>query len=348
MRCLCLGLLLSTIGLMDAACANPPEASPGPAIDYLPIAFYPERWKEQGQDAMLYPWQGKRIVFLTAKNDLDRQVMGVFLDRLDGAWQFYEEIMGRSPRRFKQLKGQPTIAAVPDAKLTCGYGCGFVGVTGIEVSAFDRVDFPLVKKNPKAFPHYYFYEMGRNFFLFGHRHSSFTTGFAVFMRYAAMDALKCEDPDAATRRQIEQAIDHYAKTDLAFLQGFTLQGGMDEKAPRLGGVPGPSDQPVIYASAMLKLRRELGGDEWVKRCYRELLRCPEVNPNSPQAALRQSLMWLVAASVAARKDLSPIFVDEWRFPMGEQTRQAMSKIPWDRVDLSAPAVLDKLPRDPTH
>ena len=43
-------------------------------------------------------------------------------------------------------------------------------------------------------PHYYFYEMGRNFYTFGDRHSLFITGYAVFMRYACMDALKCEDP----------------------------------------------------------------------------------------------------------------------------------------------------------
>ena len=49
-------------------------------------------------------------------------------------------------------------------------------------------------------PHYVFYEMGRNYYTFGDRHSCFITGFAVFMRYVCMDALKCEDTDAQRGR----------------------------------------------------------------------------------------------------------------------------------------------------
>jgi hypothetical protein len=160
-----------------------------------------------------------------------------------------------------------------------------------------------------------------------------------------MDALKCEDAEATTREQIEQAEGHYAKTNVTFLQAFTTQGGLDEKAPRLKDVQGPSDQPVMYASAMLKLRRDYGGDEWVKRFHRQLATCPEVKPDKPEGATEQALMWLVAASVAAGADLTPLFVDRWRFPMGPMTRKAMKQVKWKTKGLTAAMVLQSLPAD---
>lgn len=243
----------------DSPPAPPAAASPGEPIDYAPLAFFPDRWAAQQRETALVPWEGRRIVFLTTTADLDPQVMGVVLDRLDRGWAHYASLVGQAPQRLKELNGKPTIAAVPDASLTCGVGCGYVGATGIEAAKFYRADYEIVSQDPRAFPHYFFYEMGRNYYVFGDRHSEFTTGFAVFMRYVCMDAVQCRDPDPRTRRQIEAAEALYAASDLGFLKAFTTGAGLGEKAPRLKGVAGPSDQPVIYASAMLKLHRPRRG-----------------------------------------------------------------------------------------
>jgi hypothetical protein len=40
-----------------------------------------------------------------------------------------------------------------------------------------------------------------NFYTFGDRHSCFTTGFAVFMRYVCMDTLGCHDDE-----QVREAV----------------------------------------------------------------------------------------------------------------------------------------------
>jgi hypothetical protein len=158
-----------------------------------------------------------------------------------------------------------------------------------------------------------------------------------------MDKLACEDDEAALRKQIEQAEDLYSKKDLTFLQAFTMQGGLGEKAPRLKDARGPSDQPVMYASAMLKLRRDYGGDEWIGRFFRQLATCPEVKPDTPEGALRQSLAWYVCASLAAKQDLAPVFVERWRLPLSEETRQMLKDIKWDSNDLTGAAILKKLP-----
>jgi len=316
--------------------------TPGAAIDYRPLAFYPERWTERKIDTHLYPWEGKQVVLLTTATNFDATLMSRFLERLDGGWSLYRELAGRSPEDFKQLNGKAVIAAVPDDNLTCGFGCGYIGLSGIEVSGFYGSDYPLLRENRAAFPHYYFYEMGRNFYLFGDRHSLFITGYAVFMRYVCMDTLNCTDPDLETRRTIERCEELYAASDIPFLDAFTNLGS-GEKAHRLkdrdGREVSPSDQPVMYATAMLKLRKENGGDPWVKRFCAQLLSCPEIKAENPEGAEKQSLNWLVAASVAAGKDLSPVFCDRWRMPLKPAIRQALENTDWKKPALSAGSIV---------
>ena len=319
---------------------------PGPRVDYGRLAFYPQRWKKAEVDTRLVPWRGDHVVFLTTESDLDHKVVGRLLGRLDRGWELYARLTGRSPRPLKQIDGKPTIAAVPDSRLTCGYGCGFVGTTGIEVAGFYRSDYPLLKSKPEAMPHYYFYEMGRNYYTFGERHSLFTTGYAVFMRYVCMDTLKCEDPDRRTRKTIEMAEGLYAESEMGFLKAFTTLDGLGEKDSRLKDKSGrpivPSDQPVLYASAMLKLHRQCGGNDWLGRFFRQLAKCEAVRPNSKEAGVRQSLNWLVSASCAARKDLSGVFVDRWRFPLGADARRALAAVAWDDPKVDARTIISQI------
>ena len=338
----CMAALLLLGPLAPAAPAAAPE--PGPAIDYAPLAFYPDRWRELGVEPRLHPWQGRTLVLLTPSADLDPGTMEIFLRRLDAGWEHYAALVGVEPAPHKRLDGRPTIAAVPDGRLTCGIGCGRVGSTGIEVAGFDR-DFALVKESPTAFPHYYFYEMGRNWYVFGDRHSSFITGYAVFMRYSCMDAAACEDREAALRAAIERAETAHAAGEMDFLRAFTMQGGLTEKEPRLKRFVGPCDQPVLYASAMLKLRRDHGGDAWTKRFFSALMQCPAVRPDTPAGALAQCRAWLVAASMAARRDLSDVFCDRWRLPMSPAARRALAAINWQAADLDAGEILASLPAD---
>lgn len=316
--------------------------APGQPIDYAQGAFYPERWERHGIETDLVPWEGEQVVFLTTSADFDPEVMERFVGRLDAGWAVYESLVGRAPHPRNLINGKPTIAAVPDGRLTCGVGCGLVGATGIEVCDFYNQDYKLAVEKPDAFRHYYFYEMGRNYFVFGNRHSVYTTGFAVLMRYVCMDAVGCDDIEPQLREKIQQCEAVYAESDVSFLDAFTVQGRFDEKAPRLNGFDGPCDQPVIYASVMLKLRESHGGDEFLKRFFAQLLTCPAVRPVDADSALRQSMNLLVAASCAAGQDLTPVFVERWKMPVSRVTRVALSRVDWDREDLSAGEVIESL------
>jgi hypothetical protein len=59
--------------------------------------------------------------------------------------------------------------------------------------------------------------------------------------------------------------------------------------------------------------------------------------------MRQPLSWFVAASCAARKDLAPVFVDRWRFPLAPEARKVMAEIKWTDPAAGAAMVLQKLP-----
>ena len=323
--------------------ADPAPLKPGDPFDYSKHAFQPKSWEERNLSLQLIPWTGKKVIFLTLDDTLDPALMGIWVSRLDDGWQVYADLTGRMPTPFKHFEGKALIAAVPGGDLTCGAGCGYVGATGIELAMFYDQNYPELKARPKAMPHYVFYEMGRNFYTFGDRHSCFTTGFAVFMRYVCMDALKYEDPDAGTREVIEGVEPLLASSGLGFIDLFTTSGGTGEKDNRIkdasGAMISPSDQPVRYASAMLRLRRENGGDAWVKRFFHELANCPASSPATREGALAQGWHWLLAASVAARKDLSPLFAGEWKLPLTEGTRTALGKVNWKRDGLTVKDVM---------
>src|SRR4051812_28951201 len=81
--------------------AAEPLPAPGMAVDYAPLAFFPKRWQEQKQSTQLYPWQGEQVVLLTPKQDLDPAVLAIFLERLDGGWKYYADMLGQAPRPAK-------------------------------------------------------------------------------------------------------------------------------------------------------------------------------------------------------------------------------------------------------
>jgi len=331
-------LLATPLQAVEAA-----PLKPGKPFDYSKFAFQPKSWEKLGLSLQLIPWSGKKVIFLTIDDTLDPALMATWVSRLDDGWQVYADLTGRTPSPFKHFEGKALIAAVPSGDLTCGAGCGYIGATGIELAMFYDQNYPELKARPKAMPHYVFYEMGRNFYTFGDRHSCFITGFAVFMRYVCMDALKYEDPDASTRKVIEGVEPLLAASGLGFIDLFTTSGGTGEKDNRIkdarGEMISPSDQPVRYASAMLRLRRENGGDAWVKRFFHELATCPVSSPANKEGALAQGWNWMLAASVAAQKDLSPLFCGEWKLPLTEGTRTALGKVNWKRDGLTVKDVM---------
>ena len=327
-----MGLVVAMCLGSSAAEPDKPAAGAEKTIDYAPLAFQPKTWQERGMDTQMMVWPGKGIVFLVQPGAYEPELMKKWVNRLDQGWALYRDITGRSPRLFKQVGNQPVIAAVPAGGFTCGAGCGYVGSTGIELAMFHTDNYPALKADPESMPHYVYYEMGRNFYTFGDRHSCFITGFAVFMRYVCMDAIGCKDVDLPTRRTIESLEPMFKSSKLDFVELFTNAAGTGEKGHRIKDAKGraitPSDQPCTYASAMMRLHRECGGNDWLKRFFAQLALCPEVKPSSPEDARTQCWNWMICASVAAKRDLSPVFADEWGLAIHAEARAQLAKINW--------------------
>ena len=84
----------------------------------------------------------------------------------------------------------------------------------------------------------------------------------------------------------------------------------------------------MYATAMMKLQRDYGGDQWVKKFFHTLHQCKPVRARDTESASTQVFNWLVCASVAAAQDLSPVFADRWRMPLTDNQRQFMKQTDW--------------------
>jgi len=89
----------------------------------------------------------------------------------------------------------------------------------------------------------------------------------------------------------------------------------------------------------------MGKDKWLERFYRALAGCPEVKPATKAAGLRQSLHWCAAASLAARRDLTPVFCGEWRLPLSAEARRKAAAVDWKKEDLRIGDVLAAIPAD---
>lgn len=294
--------------------------------------------KAKGQSTLLVPWTGSNVVFLTTPGEYDGRLMARWVRALDGGWALYADLTGRRPEPLKQLEGRATIAAVPDFEFTCGAGCGYLGASGIELAMFYRWNYPALQRNPEAIPHYVFYEMGRNFYTFGDRHSCFTTGFAVFMRYVCMDTLGCHDDDLGTRQVIEQAQGQVKRSGLPFLRMFTNADGLGEEgaAPeecggRTDSTFGPTGHVRVGDAATVARER---WQPLVAPLLPPVAGVSERFREHSRGGRGSSAKLYLAASLAAQRDLSGVFVDDWRLPLSAGARKALAAVDWKQPDLT--------------
>ena len=146
-----------------------------------------------GDRLTLYAYVGANVALLAPTPDLDRATVEAMVDTFDSIYTFYTQSTGRTPTLYAQYEGRGTVAVVPS---TCGYGCGYLGFTGIELlnEAFDLLYTGVRDRN--EYDQTIFYEFGRNFWFYGDQieyhgadgTGAVTTGYAVFMRFMAIKA----------------------------------------------------------------------------------------------------------------------------------------------------------------
>jgi serralysin len=145
----------------------------------------------QGQSLQLVPWFGKSVVVLTLDGTLDPAVMADLVSAVNRAYFVYRQFTRQSPEALSStvLEGRAIVAEVPDGA-TCGAGCGFLGLTGIELTATTFGDLYDGIRLHGQYDQAVFYELGRNFWFYRDQLGAldpFVTGFAIANRFVSME-----------------------------------------------------------------------------------------------------------------------------------------------------------------
>lgn len=271
----------------------------------------------------LYPYFGERVVLLIPDGNPNLYTISQILAKFDAAYDYYHETTGREPQGGVHREGKAVIASVPTTCRGMGAGCGRLGQKGIELMNewYDRLYTGV--RDRGEFDQVVFYELGRSFWFYDRTlttvgsYWSVVTGYAVFMRFMAMDATGVTpgpfnqwDFDYF-RAEVEGLKDRYlADPTLDWSNTIAI-----EKAPANPIGLGATD---LFASFLMALDQEYG-DEFLPRFWREV-------GKRAAATSSQHVVGNIAisASIAAGVNLAPMMRDEWRWPITDATVDAIN------------------------
>lgn len=261
----------------------------------------------------LYPVIGRNIVLLAPSPELDPAVLQQMVDTFDRAYDFYKSVTGREPSLYLNYHEMPSIAVVPT---TCGAGCGYLGMSGIELQAdyFEKLYTGVLENN--QYDQTVFYELGRNFWFYENkieymgedRTDSISTGYAVFMRFMAMDAAGVTPaPYNATdfslfREEVENLLPTYLLDD-------TLNW---DNTLRIGKAPANAldlDGSDLFAAILFDLRTRFG-DDFIKWIWKEVDLRPDAE--TTQDAIDN---FVLATCAAVEQNQTRLFVEHYRWPV---------------------------------
>ena len=302
-------LLTPLFAIAIAGAAEPPTPE---AVDYTTF---------DGKKVKVFAWRGKRMAFLTKLDGLDPKLMSGLCDTFDKIYDFYRDATGRDPQKLKNLDGLLTVAEVDQ---TCGAACGYLGATGVELTPGCFTDLYSGWQTGGTIDQAPPYEFGRNFWFYSPQLAyqkpvsdrSVVTGYAVFMRMVALDAAEAKlgpfrDKSGAEFRKIMESLVDLYEADKSLTWENTLKVDAAPKNPL--GLNGTD----LFASFCLRLARDYGGRDFVKRLWRAAGELPAAK--TTQDAVDN---FVVAASRGASKDLGPIFADRWRWPVSPSGRKS--------------------------
>lgn len=274
----------------------------------------------KGEKTTLYAWTGQHVAFLTIRQDLDPSIMTKLCATFDKVYNFYVHTTGTTPKPRGLHDGRVSIAEVEN---TCGAGCGHLGATGIELMP---QSFQLLYDGVKerdAYDQVLPYEFGRNFWFYsdqlgyrdGDKDNAVVTGYAVFMRFAAIEAAGVAlgpfrgRSGTDFRNEVIRLVDLY-EADPSLTWDNTI------KIDRAPANPMQLNGTDLFAGFCFQLAKQHGGPVFVRQLWQEVAKRPRAN--TTQQAVDN---FVVAASKAAGKDLADLFATTWRWPISSEARQ---------------------------
>lgn len=258
----------------------------------------------KGHVYSLTPWTGKYVALLTKNKDLDPMVMKKLLDALDFAYVYYAQITGKIPTPYLTYANRLSIAEVSD---TCGAGCGYLGLTGIELleSTFNKLYQDARDRN--SYDQAVFYEFGRNFWFYEKQLGkipALTTGFAISNRFYAMEYARLRGAPFKTgmtftefkKSVLSDLLEIYMAND-RFTWRNTIAINVAPPNPNNWG-------GADLVASMLNVIRRDGGPGAMQTFWRTMGELPE-------AVTREQAInnFLAAAKAASGKDYRPLMKD---------------------------------------
>lgn len=291
----------------------------------LILAQSPQTYISFERDTLnLYAYSGEKTMLLSYKSDHDSLVMQKWLASMDGTYEYYSQCTGREPTYytgFTYVNDRSTIARVDK---TCGAACGYIGWTGIEImnTFFDRFYDDLERKG--EYGQEPFYEFGRNFWFYSDaleytENDPIVTGYAVFMRFMAMDYLQLKGANFRSwtfdefRSEVKGLLKTYL-ADSSYTWEHTLAKGQGLRNTQLGATD-------LFASFCFYMFDNHGGHEWVKAVWKETEKLPK--KTTTQDAVDN---FIIASSRAAKQNLIPLF-SEWRWPISQRVKDELNSLP---------------------
>ncbi|MEM9774146.1 MAG: RICIN domain-containing protein [Chloroflexota bacterium] len=308
---LCLGIFIR--GAQQLEASHPVLQTNNQTITYIDF---------EGNSHQLIPISGQNVALLVPDNGYDQNILTQMVAVYDQAYDYYKQSTGKEPIPAKTYNGLTTIAVVP---ATCGAGCGYLGFTGIELQQtyFDSDIYPPTNLN-NEYDQVVFYEFGRNFWFYADHltyqapdSGDITTGFAVFMRFKAMEATGVNPAPfgntsfQAFENEVRGLLQTYLNNS-AYTWETTLK--VNQGVPNSLGL-GTSD---LFASFLFALE-DTYGPSFVQQFWKEAGKRPEAN-------LTQDAVdnFVIAASIAASENLTNLFNTTWRWPVSAQAQQELT------------------------
>lgn len=277
----------------------------------------------EGEALELYPYDGRNVSLLLQNNSYDQTTINKIVSTLDKAYDEYKKITGRVPSLFKHRNGLLTIAEVNE---TCGAGCGYLGLTGIEIqsnrfsSLYDNV------LSQDKYDQILFYELGRNFWFYENKidkqsqlpnsKGAITTGYAVFMRIFIMNKLGLEglfngNDLSELEKNIRGIITTYVNNP-----SYTFSNTIAENISPVQGT-GATD---LFASFLFSLT-DTYGDDFIYKLWQKV-----GNGKNATSKYSSTDNFIVAASKAANKDLRETF-ETWKWPtVGSRSNEILDNL----------------------
>lgn len=277
----------------------------------------------QGQQMRMYPWVGRNVVILTPDERLNRRAMARIIDTMDAFYDQYQNLSRYTPRGGSQYANRLAIAVVPQS---CDLGCSYAGANGVELmydAFFALYRSAGTEKRLDPLPALPFDELARNFWPYreslNYRGSDdenvVATGYSFYLRIRAAEALGVNH--LQDRQSYIQLAQRYIENPRQNWYNTLRQG--------IGVTNGRDDAGRLFTGMMFAFEQEISSwrgenrEKISNRFWNEVARMPAAR-NSQDAVDN----FVMAASKAAGADLSPWFIDGWRWPVSQRTQEYLA------------------------